>query len=431
MDNNLAGKTPDAASLERGAFRAPQQSNGTMRDALARRILIASAIATLLPAVAAVQGTSVATISGVVTDKSGGVLPGVTVEVSSAVSIERVRTATTDARGEYRIVELRPGTYMMTFTRQGFASMRREEIELTSNFHAVVNAELRVGALEQPVTVSGANRLAGSFPTLVVLIVATLVWSACRYRTRQVAYQFDARVRERVNERMHIARELHDTLLQSFHAVMFRFQAAANVLPDRPLEAKQQLETALAHGTQAIREARDAVQGLRASGAVTNDLAVALSTLGEEVAAATQVNDAHTERARLDVAIHGTPRRLCPIVRDDIYRIGSEALRNAFWHARARRIEVEIRYDDHQFQLRVRDDGEGVDEAVLDGSRAGHFGLPGMRERAELIGGDFEVWSTAGMGTEVALTIPAAAIYATRGSRRHFWSFFRRSGASS
>src|SRR5262249_52887384 len=182
------------------------------------------------------------------------------------------------------------------------------------------------------------------------------------------------------------------------------------------------LEVALKHGTHAIREGRDAIQGLRTSATVTNDLAVALSTLGEELAT-TSINDAHTRAAALDVTIHGTPRTLSPIVRDDIHRIGSEALRNAFRHARAGRIDVEIRYDDRQFQLRVRDDGQGIDAAVLNGRRAGHFGLPGMRERAEHVGGQVEVWSETGMGTEVALKIPAAAAYATSQPRRHFGPF--------
>jgi signal transduction histidine kinase len=211
---------------------------------------------------------------------------------------------------------------------------------------------------------------------------------------------------------------------------MFRLQAAANVLPDRPLDAKQRLGIALKDGTHAIREGRDAVQGLRAPTTVTNDLAVALNAVGEELAA-TQVNEPHTKTAALDVAIHGTPRNLRPIVRDDIYRIASEALRNAFKHAGARRIEVDIRYEDRQFHLRVRDDGQGIDRAVLDGHRVGHFGLPGMRERAELIGGHIEVWSEASMGTEVALTIPADAAYATLRARRHFWSVIGRTQAKS
>src|SRR5215510_16361348 len=93
------------------------------------RIFIASSLTTLLPLAAAAQGTSAASISGVVTDSSGGRLPGVAIEVSSPVLIEKVRTRTSDERGEYRFVELRPGIYTVTFARQGFASFRREGIE--------------------------------------------------------------------------------------------------------------------------------------------------------------------------------------------------------------------------------------------------------------------------------------------------------------
>jgi signal transduction histidine kinase/ligand-binding sensor domain-containing protein len=259
--------------------------------------------------------------------------------------------------------------------------------------------------------------------------ILALLWAVYQLRLRQIARDFEARLHERVNERTRIARELHDTLLQNFHGVMFRFQAAANVLPDRPLEAKERLDTALKHGSHAIREGRDAVQGLRASATVTNDLAVALSTLGQELAA--QATDAHAATAVLDVVVHGTPRTLRPIIRDDIYRIGSEALRNAFRHSGARRVEVEIRYDDRQFHLRVRDNGQGIGPSPLDRDRAGHFGLAGMRERAELIGGHLDVWSEAGMGAEVALTIPGAAVYATPRARRPFWSLVRRTRATS
>jgi signal transduction histidine kinase/streptogramin lyase len=267
------------------------------------------------------------------------------------------------------------------------------------------------------------------FRTGIAMTVLALLWAIYTFRVRQLAHHFDARLQERVNERTRIARELHDTLLQSFHGVMFRFQAAANVLPDRPLDAKQRLETALKEGSQAIREGRDAVQGLRDSTMMTNDLAVALRALGEELAAI-EGDGAHGRTTTVDVAIQGTPQALRPIIRDDIYRIGSEALRNAFRHARARRIEVEIRYATRQFQLRVRDDGQGIDAGPLDAPRAGHFGLPGMRERAEQIGGRVEVWSKAGMGTEVALTIPGATVYASPRTRRHFWSVAGRRHAS-
>jgi hypothetical protein len=129
------------------------------RNASVGWIPVALAIIAVLPLGVDAQGTSAASISGVVTDSSGGVMPGVAIEVSSPVLIERIRTTTTSERGEYHIVELRPGTYTVTFARQGFASFRREGVELTSNFNAAVNAELRVGVLERSVTVSGATPL--------------------------------------------------------------------------------------------------------------------------------------------------------------------------------------------------------------------------------------------------------------------------------
>ena len=118
--------------------------------------------------------------------------------------------------------------------------------------------------------------------------------------------------------------------------------------------------------------------------------------------------------------VEGAPRNLNPIVRDEAYRIAGEALRNAFRHAQARRITVEIRYDKRQFRLRVRDDGKGIDEeAVRRAAAAGHFGLHGMRERAENVGGRLEVRSRLDSGTEVELSIPGAIAYG--GSARRSW----------
>ena len=115
------------------------------------------------------------------------------------------------------------------------------------------------------------------------------------------------------------------------------------------------------------------MQGLRASTVETNDLALAITTLGEELAAAKPIDHVG---GRLHVEVEGTPRTLHPIVRDEIYRIASEALRNAFRHAEAKQIEVELRYDERQLRLRVRDDGKGIDPKFLTAEgRAGHFGL--------------------------------------------------------
>jgi signal transduction histidine kinase/ligand-binding sensor domain-containing protein len=247
------------------------------------------------------------------------------------------------------------------------------------------------------------------FRTLAVLGTLALLWAGYQYRLRRVAHEYEARLQERVNERTRIARELHDTLLQGFHGLLFRFQAVSNLLPARPVDAKRQLDSAIDQVAQAITEGRDAVQNLRASTTVTNDLAEALGALAGELAAAAR--DESTSPPVVDLEVEGETRDLHPIVRDDVYRIAGEALRNAFRHAHARHIEVAIRYDPQQLQVRVRDDGAGIDRTPAETSRDGHFGLPGMRERAELIGGQLVVWSEPGLGTEVELTIPAAAAY--------------------
>jgi len=237
-----------------------------------------------------------------------------------------------------------------------------------------------------------------------------LLWALYRYRLHQIAREFNARLEERVNERTRIARELHDTLLQSFQGLMLRFQVAHDELPGRPAEARKTLENALDHAAQAITEGRDAVQGLRSSTVETNDLARAIGSLGEELAG----DEINSNRVESYVDVEGTPRDVHPVLRDDIYRIAGEALRNAFRHAQARRIGVTIRYGERQFRLRVRDDGKGISPEVLDEKgRAGHWGLPGMRERAELIGGQLEIWSQEESGTQVELSIPASLAYGT------------------
>jgi signal transduction histidine kinase/ligand-binding sensor domain-containing protein len=264
------------------------------------------------------------------------------------------------------------------------------------------------------------------FEALVGVACLTLLWAAYQIRVRRIAREFDLRLDERVNERTRVARELHDTLLQSFHGALFRFQATANMLPERPAEAKQTLESAIDRAAQAITEGRDAIQDLRASTVVTNDLAVAISTLGNELAA----SDVNGNGTVVCVAVQGTSRELHPIVRDDICRIAGEALRNAFRHAHARRIEVAITYDDRQFRLQVRDDGKGMDPAVPADQRPGHYGLPGMRERAELVGGRLDVWSELDAGTEVDLRIPAAKAYAAARARRRAWWFGKKTGTN-
>jgi signal transduction histidine kinase/ligand-binding sensor domain-containing protein len=253
------------------------------------------------------------------------------------------------------------------------------------------------------------------FRALCAISVLALLWAAHQWRLRQVHHQFEMTLDARVDERTRIARELHDTLLQGAHGLLLRFQTVSQLLPERPLEAKQKLDSAIDQTADFITDARDEVQGLRESAVQSNDLALAISTLGEELA-----TDSTGQRSAFRVAVEGKARDLHPIVRDEVYKIAAEALRNASRHAQARKIEVEIRYDEEQFRLRVRDDGRGIDPAIVSRqSTEGHYGLPGMRERATLIGGKLTVWSELGTGTEVELWVPASSAYTA--DRRASW----------
>ena len=256
------------------------------------------------------------------------------------------------------------------------------------------------------------------FRVSCVAAFLSLLGALYQLRLRQVAQQFNIRLEERVSERTRIARDLHDTLLQSFHGLLLRFQAATNLLPERPAEARKTLESAIDQAAQAITEGRDAVQGLRSPMVVPGDLALTINTLGQELASG-ETNPSATE---FHVDVEGTPRNLNSILRDEIYRIAGEAMRNAFKHAQAQRIEVEIRYDERQLRLRVRDDGKGIDAKHLNGDGyAGHYGLRGMRERAELMGGALAIWSERDSGAEVELSIPASRAYETSPGRRRSW----------
>jgi signal transduction histidine kinase/ligand-binding sensor domain-containing protein len=271
------------------------------------------------------------------------------------------------------------------------------------------------GAAKLDFSIAPAYYQTNWFRALCAVFFMALLWAAYQWRVRQLQHQFDMTLEARVGERTRIARDLHDTLLQSAHGVLLRFQTVSQLLPDRPMEAKEKLDNAIDQTADFITEARDEVQGLRDSTIQGNDLALAISTLGQELS-----TDLANHRPAFRVAVEGEARNLHPILRDEIYKIAAEALRNAFRHSQARQIEAEVRYDNEQFRLRVRDDGKGVDPAILSSQVSeGHFGLPGMRERATLIGGKLVVWSEVDAGTEVELRVPASTAYAT--ARRRSW----------
>ena len=247
------------------------------------------------------------------------------------------------------------------------------------------------------------------FRSLCVILLLAILAVLYQLHLRRLARQYDMRIEERVSERTRIARELHDTLLQSFQGLLLRFQVAYELLPASPAEAKQDLGCAIDRTVRAIDEGRTAVQGLRASAVNDADLIEAIKTLVEELA---------SDQVVFRVSLQGSARPLRPVACDEIYHIAGEALSNSRRHAQASQIEVELYYDPHRLRLRVRDNGKGIEPQFLKGeSTRGHYGLPGMRERARLLGGQLNVWSAPASGTEIELTVPAARAYAAKRSK--------------
>jgi signal transduction histidine kinase len=246
-----------------------------------------------------------------------------------------------------------------------------------------------------------------SFRVCLALFVASLAWTLYRLRVRRMARQFEIRLDERVAERTRIARELHDSLLQGFHGLMFRLQAVRNQLPTRPEEAAQALDEAMGRGDETVEQARVAVTDLRNFGAAASDLETSLRAMTQDVPML-----ASADAPECRIVIEGERRSMVPLVRDDVVQVAREAFRNAVLHARARLVQVEVNWGSERFTLRVRDDGVGLDPQTILQGRDGHWGLQGMRERTRQVGGSLEILSEGGSGTMVELKIPASRAYA-------------------
>jgi signal transduction histidine kinase/streptogramin lyase len=257
------------------------------------------------------------------------------------------------------------------------------------------------------------------FYALCVCAFLLVLWSLYQLRLRQLKVQFNAAIKTRVDERTRIARELHDTLLQSVQGATFQLQAARKLLIRKTDNAMEVLDDAIDATENAIKEGRSAIRDLRPEEAAQRDLPELLNEAGHELAAA-QAMDGPVPNYQ--VVVEGTQRALPPMLQDEVYRICREVIRNAFAHAGAGSIEVEIRYDPNQLKVRIRDDGKGVDPEIVEAGRAGHFGIPGMRERAQRIGAQLEFWSEIGAGTEIQLTVAASIAY-EKYQRRRFSIF--------
>jgi streptogramin lyase/signal transduction histidine kinase len=250
------------------------------------------------------------------------------------------------------------------------------------------------------------------FRTGVIVLVLLSLGYGYYLHLQKIRWEFSVRLDERVGERTRIARELHDTLLQSFQGALYEFQAGRNLLARGREEAVHTIDSAINNAQGAIAEGRAAIEDLRGTVSGQTRLEDLLKIAGTELASS-QVSNGSGPVFR--VIVEGRPQALAPVLHDDVHQIAREVIRNSFRHANASRIETEIRYDVSQFRVRVRDDGKGIDPKVLEvGMRPGHWGLPGSRERAKRIGARLTFWSEAGAGTEVELTIPARIAYAKR-----------------
>jgi signal transduction histidine kinase len=252
------------------------------------------------------------------------------------------------------------------------------------------------------------------FQALCAAAFLSGLWGIYRLRLYQLAREFNVRLEERVGERTRIARDLHDTMLQSFQGMMLRLQAGIEMLP--PSNTKESLEKVLERGDQAIAEGRESIHDLRSSTTITNELAQAVRGVADELAG----EGSPTFR----LVVEGPVRELHPIMRDEVYRIAREALRNAFNHSRASHIEAEITYGERLLRLRIRDDGQGIPAEILEAGRSGHYGLSGMRERARQAGAILEIWSGGGRGTEIELSVASSIAY-RKSARRFRWPRFR------
>lgn len=258
------------------------------------------------------------------------------------------------------------------------------------------------------------------FLVLCAVLVLIAFWTVYRLRVTQITRRIHARLDERARERARIARELHDTLLQGIQGLMLRFQAVADrVTDDKASHA--QLEAALAVADDVVVDARNRVRDLRGSEG-TNDLCTIVEHLVADVPFDPPIP--------IRIVVEGKPRLLHPFVAAEIKRIVHEVLFNIALHARASSAEVAIGFEPRHLAVRVRDDGIGIPADVLArGHKDGHFGLIGMRERAEKIGGNIMVSSSPGAGSEITLTLPAKLAFAKRRPSRRVWlpRFMRRS----
>ena len=257
------------------------------------------------------------------------------------------------------------------------------------------------------------------FNALCVAVGITLLVLMYRMRFAQVRSQLQGRLQERTLERERIARELHDTLIQGFQGIVLLFGATIQRLPSEH-PTRDLMSRALVRANEVLAEARDRVSGLRNSMDLPNDLPTALEQAAQDLL--------HVQPVEFEMTVKGLRQTLHAVVMEEAYQIGREALANAQRHASAKHIRLEVIFSARRLQLRVQDDGTGIDAEILKGKAiAGHWGLSGMRERARKISARVHIRSQPGGGTEIDLQIPATVAYRHRTVRSGWRRFFFRS----
>jgi signal transduction histidine kinase len=246
-------------------------------------------------------------------------------------------------------------------------------------------------------------RLSGALACLFALLAFHLI------RLRQLTRRLNARFEERLAERTRITQEIQDTLLQGFLSAFMQLHVAIDqVTEDSP--AKPRLNHVQQLMGQVIEEGRNTIRGMRSSGDDSWDLGRAFDRIRQEFADQKPID--------FRVVVEGRPRPLHPIIRDEVYGIGREALVNAFRHSGAKSIEVEMEYTARRLRVLVRDDGRGIGAQTPRSGSDGRRGLSGMRERADGIGARLKVRSRAAAGTEVELSVPSRVAYPNQSPMR-------------
>jgi signal transduction histidine kinase/ligand-binding sensor domain-containing protein len=241
------------------------------------------------------------------------------------------------------------------------------------------------------------------FLALCIAVLLSILWALYVVRMRQVTATLRLRHQERLEERETIARDLHDTFFQAVQSLFLRLHTATNQLAPRD-PARQTLETLLDDSDRVMKEGRETFLDIPTQAVKSRDLAELLAGYCAEFSAAYPIE--------YRIEVDGQPRELDPTVSTELSKIAREALSNAFQHAEASAIEVEVSYGTNRMRLRVRDNGKGFDPALLRvSSGPQHLGLKNMRKRAETVKAIFNLWSRPGMGTELEAMIPGELAY--------------------